>query len=218
MQKRLEFTEILKECNEIFDDYFGTPQDKPKLFFNRKSKYTKQEAKDALNRLQDAIEQYITFDAEQEKFYIDDLKFGFTYDHKNHDTVILFDSPKEYDENFQLISFELDRIFPEPLEGNWLVTTYKIVASDDTIMLYNHNENFKFDILEKIFDRSIKSMTLEDATILQYILSFIVICTEFDQEEYKDKETFIQILLDHKYDDINFYNEYDFENALTEIS
>ena len=217
MQERIKFVEDLQENNFVLEEYFD---DEPTGFFMRKKKkqHTREDAKTAVKNIQELIRKYISYDEKEERFYVDDLKFGFLFDPENHDTILLYDTPNEYDENFQLITFELDRIFSETLEGNWLVTTYKIVVSDDTIMLYNHNENFKFEILENVLTKPINTMTLEDATILQYVLSWIAICTEFDNSEFKDKSTFIDILLDHKYDDVNFYNEYDFAQALKEIT
>lgn len=214
MQERLNFVETLQKNNEVLEVYF----DEPKGFFFKKREFTREQAKEALINIQDAVRKYITYNEEEERFYVDDLKFGFMFDPEEHDTILLYDSPKEYDENFQLITFELDRIFPETLEGNWLVTTYRIVVSDDTIMLYNHNENFNFEILQNVLTKPINTMTLEDATILQYILSWIVICTEFDNADVKDRSSFIDILIEHKYDDVNFYNEYDFGEALDEIT
>lgn len=212
MTKKDKFVEILQDNNDILEEFF----DQPKGLFKKK-KYTKQQATDAFNNIQNAINEYIEYDPKSKRYIIDDIKFGFTYDPENHDTNIIYDTTEEFNEKFQLISFELDRIFPETLEGNWLVTTYKIVVSDDSIILYNHNENFKYELLQNIFSKPINLMSLEEVTILQYILSWIVITIEFCDYEETNRDNFVEVLINHKYDDVNFYNQYDYEKALKQI-
>lgn len=56
-----------------------------------------------------------------------------------------------------------------------------------------------------------------DVNILQYILSWIVITIEFCDYEKTNRDNFIEVLINHKYDDVNFYNEYDYEKALKQI-
>ena len=211
MSTKQEFVNIVQSNYGILCEYF----DPPRGFLNlKRPTYSLEEAKVAFEEMQKAIKENIKYDEKSDRYSIFDIKFAFQYDPKQHDTILLYDLPDEFDENFQLISFELDRIFPEQLEGNWLVTTYKIVTSDDTITLYNHNENFDFNILLNIFTKDILDMTLEEASILQYVVSWIVICIQYEEADETSRSNFIEILMDHAYDDIDFYTERDFAKAL----
>lgn len=213
MDNKHKFIKILQDNNDILEEFF----DKPKsFFFKPKNKITSSMAKQAILDIQSAIKEFIVYNKEDDRFYIDDIKFGFILDENNNDTNILFDINGEFNETIQLISFELDKIFPKQLQGNWLITTYKIVISDDTITLYNHNENFSYELLLDIFNKDIINMSLEEVTILQYVLSWIAIIVEFTDTN-TSRDEFIKILQFHEYDDVNFYNEIEFKEAVNNI-
>lgn len=215
MSKQHEFIEIIQKNNDIFEEYNDVEEGG---FFSklRKPKYTKEDVYKALMSTQNAIDTYIVYDENTNKYKVGTLSFWFVYDEENEDTNIIFDIPTEFMDSFQLISFELDRIFPEPMQGSWLVTTHKIVVSDDTVTLYNHTENFSYDILCNVFNKNIINMSLEEVTLLQYVLSWIAIVVEFEDKN-TTREDFIEILKYHEYDDVNYYTEDEFREAIEEL-